>query len=643
MVTLTNNKEFNDLDKFREIFSMNVEHVIFSKITDIINKGKRLNGILLAGPRSVGKSYVMSDLASTLLLRNRSIIDCIQEKRRYKKCDNRDIIKIINLIKEHNIIPISLDCAINNNLSLDKINEYLHVFSNYYINDNKFTILLLIDNVHYCYENVRKIIYSKLLGNAVVIAASPTAYLPRSLKNRGLEVVRLYPLRFGEIGLRIIKSICPKIKRLHPLKGTERRKIIEDTQVLFNHLSYLGTKLYEKAKYMPYIRLLFALYAVFGGTIFGFEIIKDIFNQNKYKDFCKNKKSINNKIGRYIKQYISALKRTYDSIVNDAIRVENIDKNYQPYVEASFQVLAASIFSKKANITFSGEDLKRKAIELGDDIALSPLSHHNARSVVESVLKYLREADILFQVTAYRPPIEESSVEKRSDGKKKDNEQKKKKQTPKSRKHKFVYSDPRYLYSAYYGYLLYNPLDSTTDPSSILKDVLEEVIQEIACERDGDNKFVTRGIVGTLLEMITLQNIMLNLYAIRASADKPIGAQPASYGLYTYRLEQNDKIDKNQENEKCNQFEIDALIVKATKKGVRPIYGIEISRSPKKCDELKCQTSFIKDNEEESIKTLLFNIYLVNRHSKTSYIWSEKCNDVDIIYAPIELFLIATH
>ena len=621
-----------------DINRLRIEYVVFNKLYNIIrNKTDLPRGLLIVGPRSVGKSFVLNRLLALVLMRDLNTIKkCLFTNN--NKNDNKECIlvkKFIKLIDNYNIIPLSHDCKSDSNLNLEYIDKYARAFTGLtkLTNSNtKHTILLLfVDNVHFCYDSIREILDSFLArGRIIVVAASPTAYRPRELKRNEFEIIRFYPLRFGEISIELISALKDLEGKLLPLKGEERREIISDIDKLYKHINNIYSYIDEN---LENLYILFGLYSVFGGTIAGYNILNKIIkNDISIELICNNDYSENKKIlnilFRNLRIYIDAVRRTYDAIIDDAVEIGRIDNEYKPYVEATFQALARSVF-EEYNITFSGNDLINKSIEIGNNITFSVISKGKAQSIVQKTLEYLRQADILFQVKAYRSNINKN---------KKDN--------LKEIKHKYIYSDPRYLYAAYYGYLLHIPYDSIRDPSSTIIEKLMDILFSIICIENNYESSINEGLIGTLLEMITLQNIMLNLYGIRASADKPRNPQPAGYGLYTYRLESGKRgntVVKNEDNKRgevsgssegdeCSQFELDALIVK---NGV-PLYGIEISRSKKDIYDLKCIIKFAKDNRFSTI----FNIYL--RSDSNKIVKKEEYNGVKIIYVPIPLFLLVT-
>ena len=617
-----NTSNINELDRLR------IEYVVFNKLYNIVKNRQRLpRGLLLIGPRSVGKSFILNRLLSLFLMHNINI-DIIRKCLNNKFTGNRcDIInKLIDLTNYRKLIPLFYDCRSNSDLSIEYVDNHARMLlgsSNY----DKYIILLLIDNIHFCYNRIHKFFDSFFARDRVIIvAASPTAHRPRELKRSEFESVRFYPLRFGEISINLLNYILENknINNFIPLKGSERRTLIANPDKLLKKIESMYNSLYTKNNIKNILLALFALYSVFGGTITGYNILTNIIKKIKRKNniyVCKNE---NIPIfENAIRSYVDALRKTYHFIIDDAMEVGKIDDMYKPYVEATFQILAKSVF-EDYNITFSGDDIKRKAIELGDYITLSTVNKNKAQNVVQKTLEYLRDADILFQIKAYKLT--------------KNNEYNKDKKL----KHKYVYSDPRYLYAAYYGYLLHIPYDSIHDPSSLVIKKLKEILLSIACmDHVTDTKDIK--FIGIFIELITLQNIMLNLYGIRASADKPKDPQPAGYGLYTYRMEApsidkksfSEKKQNNKQNKKCQQFEIDALIVKNGKL----FYGIEISRSQKKVDELLCAINFAKNNN----LNILFNIYLRSNiiNKKSSSIFTNKGN-LRIIYVPLPLFLLVT-
>jgi len=624
------------------ISRLRIEYVVFNKLYDIIIKSRTQlpRGLLLIGPRSVGKSFILNRLMLLFLLRDSDILKNIEKylssnnlnlsPEACEKAANCNVSKeytilkkLLELIKKHGVIPIAHDCKIDGNLSLKHIDKYVRALLGLANYKNEYVILLLVDNVHYCYESIHKIFDSFLAhSHIVVVMASPTAYGPRELKRKEFERIRFYPLRFGEISAELISQHKGDLNL--PLKGEERRQKVININELINYIDNIT----NSKSLVNELLVLFALYSIFGGTIAGYNILVKIIRNNRESILSMYINRRWDDIGsakcleRWFKSYVNALMRTYNAIVDDAIQVYNIDTLYKPYVEATFQVLAKLAFEDN-NITLSREQLMSKAIEIGNEITLSPVNSKEARDVVKKTMDYLGRADILFEIKRYKFIHTKYHKSKVSD--------------TKSAKYKYVYSDPRYLYAAYYGYLMHMPYDSIRDPSILMIEKLKDILRSMLCM--GSNSKGNEKLIGTLLEMITLQNICLNFYGIRASADKPRDPRPACYGLYTLRVESEKAhvSDKEQSGTRkksdCEQLEVDALIVQNQK----PLYGVEISRSMKKKDELKCALQLAN---EIGFNTL-FNVYL-RLHRKRVWVNDIKIDNVKIVYVPVPAFLLAT-
>jgi len=619
---------------------LRIEYVVFNKLYDIVKAKSRLpKGLLLIGPRSVGKSFILSRLMSLFLLRDISALKkCLpiidNSTLQDKECIT--IKKLIELINDYGIIPLVHDCKSSGSLSLEHIDRHARTLLGLSDRRSEHMILLLIDNVHFCYDSVREVFDSFLArNNVIVVAASPTAYRPRELKRKEFENIRFYPLRFGEISIELIPELKNKEgSYLLPLKGDKRRQRVTNIYELIDHIRIIDRKLLNDELY-DRLMILFALYSVFGGTIAGYNTLSSIINNNSTSvssltaSICSESEEVTQFLEGRLRPYVSAMKKTYDDIIDDALQVHRnqITDIHKPYVEATFQVLAKLIFEDK-NITLSREQLIEKAVRIGHDIALSPLNTNEARKAVKLALSYLSRADILFEIKRYRFHIRNRD----------DNEQcGRSRENNTVKANKYVYSDPRYLYAAYYGYLLHTPYDSVRDPSSLVMDKLKKILKSMLCTNDRDSSRANEELIGILLEMLTLQNICLNLYGIRASADKPRDPQPACHGLYTYRVEASKLQsstgrggDNSNGETNCRQLEIDALIVQN-----RPLYGIEISRSAKGKSELECA---IKTARKMGFKAV-FNIYL---RSYTKNVSLEEDDGVRIVYVPVPILLLAT-
>lgn len=565
MVNTSIKQNNSDLDaiEFHRIKPPRIEYVLLNKIINIIKpiihdkfgNERKCFVINILGPRTVGKSYIVKDCINMLI-----------NFPRLKENENigdkaKNLVEV--LFKNISIIPIIHDCSVNCNFDLNVLQNYI---SSYTLDLREPTVFIIaVDEAIMCKEEKLLDVLKAcrfLSPNFIFLLVNRSGLkFSKNILSGSVQDLLYLPHRFVEIAEYALQEIKDYMTNKNMLSGKNRYKILteNDGETLLNTLDDLSEFIINN-NLVYKLKFLYMLYLIFGGTLGGLRRCISIYNKVKNNLEEIDEELILKNIGHL--SYINFLRIFWEKIEKDAI-ISGINIQLL-YLYLSY-VVKKTFFDNDININ-EGDIYKfiENNLTVFHYIPIGRHKQEDLRKHIHQVGIFTEHAYILFYIKGLdRLQSYENCIEENYEI------------TCDTTYKRIVFVDNRFALSALFEYLKYfGPEDRSRENK--LREIILSIVKTMIGDKLQFQRSINRINLGGYIESAVLKDLVLGMYSIIASKDKPIMEDKPDKLVKTCQI---IKIKKNTESEnkkdKKKIGDADAILLFDGK----PYYGIDISIS----------------------------------------------------------------